>query len=109
MQIVQRDLAHVRRLQESRDKRYYEQCISGSVQTRRSLAARAHKYFRDYELQLKSKLLRARTSEEQTFIKTFEDGLKLQRDEVKNARKCTKERHLLIENQVCRQLEAMET
>lgn len=109
MQIVQRDLAHVRCLQETQDKRYYEQYISGRVHTKRSVAARAHRYFRDYELQLKSKLLSARTSEEQTFIKTFENGLKLQRDGVRNARKCTKERQLLIENQVCRQLEAMET
>ena len=106
MEIVQRDLAHVRHLQESRNKRYYEQCARGAVQTRRLLAARAHKYFQDYELNLKSKFLSARTNEEQTFIRTFEKGLKLQRDKIRTA---AKERRLLLENEVCQQLDAVET
>lgn len=108
MQIVQRDLAHARRLQESRNKHYYEQFIGKNLHAKRLAAARAGKYFRDYELDLKSKFLGARTREEQTFIKAFEKGLKSQREQVRDARKCVKERHDSIENEVCKELAAME-
>lgn len=106
IQILQRDLAHVKHLEECRNKRHYELSARRAVHSKRLLAARAHKYFQDYELQLKSRFLRARTSEEQTFIRTFEKGLKLQGDKMRDA---AKKRHLFIGNHVCRQLDAMET
>lgn len=108
-QIVQRDLAHARRLREIQNRQHYEQYIQRSLHSKRLDAARAHRYFRDYELELKGKFLNARTREEQTFIQAFESGLKLQRDEVQDARKCAREKKTAIEGEVCRQLEGMES
>lgn len=100
LQIAQKDLARTRHIKESQTKQYHDQCIRRTLQSKRLAAARAHRYLSDYELQMKSKLQQARTKEEQIFIKAFESGLKLQREEVRDARKCAKESQLLlIENQ----------
>jgi hypothetical protein len=108
MHIMQRDLAHIRHVQELQNKQCHERCISAILRKKRLISARAHRYFRDYEAQLQSRLLQARTREEQTFIRTFEKGLKLQKEEVRNSKKCMKESSSIIENEVCSQLIAME-
>ena len=99
LQMAQKDLARARHLKESQTKRYRDQCIRKTLQSKRLAAARAHRYLCDYEVQMKSKLQRARTEEEQTFIKAFECGLKLQREQVRHARKNARENRLLLENQ----------
>lgn len=108
LKVVQKDLAHARRLQEYQAKCYHEKYVRMALHCKRLAAAKARQYFQDYELQLKLKLQRARTGEEQLFIKTFEDGLKVQRVQVRDAKKSVREKESLLQNQVCEQLESME-
>lgn len=108
LKMVQKDLTHAKCYRECQNKRYCEQYVRLSVQSKRLATARAHRYFREYELQLRSKLQNARTREEQTLIKAFESGLKLQKDNQRVAEKYAKERQFLLESKVCEHVETME-
>ena len=76
LEIVQKDLAHAKCLQEHRNKKIYERCFQKTLHSKRLSDARAQRYFQDYELQQKLKLQKARTEEEQIFAKAFKRGLK---------------------------------
>lgn len=107
LKILQKDLTHAKNIQGCRNRQYCEQYMKSILHSNRLAAARAWRYFQDYELKLKSELQRARTKEEQTFIKTFEDGLKFHKEGIIYNRNTAKERQLLLKDQVCKQLEAM--
>ena len=109
LHLLEKDLNHAKVLQENRQRKFQERCVRMAIHSKRSASARAFKYFQNYELQLKSKLQRARTREEQIFIGTFKRGLKMQQQHRRETRKYTKEQKILLEQQVCEQLEAMET
>lgn len=66
--------------------------VKSSIRAKRQAAARAKRYYHDYELQLKAKLQRRRTREEQIFKRTFEEGLELQRERIRELKRYAKER-----------------
>ena len=104
-ELVKKDLAHAKYLQEQKDKKFCEQQIQKSLHSRRLAEARAQKYFRDYEVQLKRQLQQPRTKEEQVFVKAFESGLKLKNEEKRRAQKCADER---LHHEISQQLEKLE-
>ena len=108
VQIMQKDLAHARRLKEVRSNQHSDQCIKRLLHSRRLVKAQAQKFFRDYEVQLQSKLNSPRTKEEQTFINTFKKGLQIHNETIRNAKKCAREKHALVEKCVHAQLETLE-
>ena len=82
--------------------------MTSNIRAKRQATARAKRYYRDYELQLKAKLQRRRTREEQIFKRTFEEGLDLQRERIRELKRYAKERqeeHAKIHQD---QLESME-
>ena len=108
LQIMQKDLAHARRLKELRSNQHSDQCIKRLLHSKRLVKAQAQKYFHDYEVQLQSKLNSPRTKEEQTFISTFKKGLQLHNETMRNAKKCAREKCALVEKCVHAQLESLE-
>lgn len=108
LQLIKKDLAHAKSMQECQDRLHCQQLVKRTLHAKRQAAARAHRYFQDYELSLKSKLQKARTQEEQVFVKAVDDGLKCQKELTRAARRDAKERKLMLEDQICMQLEAME-
>lgn len=66
--------------------------VKSNVHAKRQAAARARRYYHDYELRLKAKLQQRRTREEQIFRRTFEEGLELQRERIRELKRYAKEK-----------------
>ena len=66
--------------------------LKSTIHTRRQTAARARRYYHDYELRMKAKMQKRRTREEQIFRRTFEEGLELQRERIRELKRYAKEK-----------------
>ena len=82
--------------------------MRAKLETKRQATARARRYFRDYELELKAKLQKKRTNEELVFRRAFEDGLALLKEREREVRRMAKEKKEQQKERLRRDLEAME-
>ncbi|NWW36241.1 CEP95 protein, partial [Panurus biarmicus] len=84
--IIKRDQDHSKRLHEIKQRIYRQKWAQNKVTEKRQQVARARKHYEDYRLQLRAKLLRARTREEKIFKNLFEEGLELQKQRLRDLR-----------------------
>ncbi|NXQ20750.1 CEP95 protein, partial [Peucedramus taeniatus] len=84
--IIKRDQDHSKRLQEIKQRIYRQKWAQNKVTEKRQQVARARKYYQDYRVQLRAKLLRARTREEKIFKNLFEEGLEIQKQRLRDLR-----------------------
>ncbi|NXA81855.1 CEP95 protein, partial [Thryothorus ludovicianus] len=84
--IIKRDQDHSKRLQEIKQRIQRQKWAQNKVTERRQQLARARKYHEDYRVQLRAKLLRARTREEKIFKNLFEEGLEIQKQRLRDLR-----------------------
>ena len=106
--LVQKDLLHAFNMQQLKLQREQEQGVKNALRSSRMAAAKAKKYYKEYESALRSKLQVQRTKEEQTFIRAFHDNLKLQKEKERQRLKYIKEKHALLELKMCDYLDSME-
>ncbi|KAM3660804.1 centrosomal protein of 95 kDa isoform 2-T3 [Ammospiza maritima maritima] len=90
--IIKRDQDHSKRLQEMKQRIQRQRWAQNKVTERRQQAARARKYYEDYRVQLRAKLLRARTREERIFKNLFEEGLEIQKQRLRELRVYAREK-----------------
>ncbi|NWT27325.1 CEP95 protein, partial [Cardinalis cardinalis] len=90
--IIKRDQDHSKRLQEIRQRIQRQKWAQNKVTERRQQVARARKYYEDYRVQLRAKLLRARTREERIFKNLFEEGLEIQKQRLRDLRVYAREK-----------------
>ncbi|NXM15188.1 CEP95 protein, partial [Ploceus nigricollis] len=90
--IIKRDQDHSKRLQEIKQRIYRQKWAQNKVTERRQQLARARKYYEDYRVQLRAKLLRARTREEKIFKNLFEEGLEIQKQRLRDLRVYAREK-----------------
>ncbi|NXP33586.1 CEP95 protein, partial [Leiothrix lutea] len=90
--IIKKDQDHSKRLQEIQQRAQRQRWAQNKVTERRQQAARARKYYEDYRVQLRAKLLRARTRQEKIFKNLFEEGLELQRQRLRDLRAYAQEK-----------------
>ncbi|NXI19313.1 CEP95 protein, partial [Irena cyanogastra] len=84
--IIKRDQDHSKRLQEIKQRVHRQKWAQNKVTEKRQQVARARKYYEDYRVQLRAKLLRARTREEKIFKNLFEEGLEIQKQRLRDLR-----------------------
>ncbi|XP_044305463.1 centrosomal protein of 95 kDa isoform X2 [Varanus komodoensis] len=68
--LIKKDQAQNRRLQEFKQRIHRQRCTQNKIRERRQQIARAKKYYQDYRVQLRAKMMRARTREER-FVLTL--------------------------------------
>ncbi|TRZ19893.1 hypothetical protein HGM15179_007220 [Zosterops borbonicus] len=90
--IIKKDQDHSKRLQELKQRTYRQRWAQNKVTERRQQVARARKYYQDYRVQLRAKLLRARTREEKIFKNLFEEGLEIQKQRLRDLRAYAQEK-----------------
>ncbi|XP_038012885.1 centrosomal protein of 95 kDa isoform X1 [Motacilla alba alba] len=90
--IIKRDQDHSKRLQEIKQRIHRQKWAQNKVTERRQQVARARKYYEDYRVQLRAKLLRARTREEKIFKNLFEEGLEIQKQRLRDLRVYAREK-----------------
>ncbi|NWY69850.1 CEP95 protein, partial [Erithacus rubecula] len=90
--IIKRDQDHSKRLQEVRQRIYRQRWAQNRVTEKKQQVARARRYHEDYRVQLRAKLLRARTREEKIFKNLFEEGLEIQKQRLRELRAYAQEK-----------------
>ncbi|KAJ7424423.1 Centrosomal protein of 95 kDa [Willisornis vidua] len=90
--IIKRDQDHSKRLQDLRQRVGRQRWAQNKVTEKRQQVARARRYYEDYRVQLRAKMMRARTREERIFQKLFEEGLEIQKQRLRDLRAYAQEK-----------------
>ncbi|XP_054702187.1 centrosomal protein of 95 kDa isoform X3 [Grus americana] len=106
--IIKKDQDHNKRLQEFKQRIYRQKWAQNRVSEKRRQIARARKYYEDYRVQLRAKLMRARTREEKIFKNLFEEGLEIQKQRLKDLRAYAQEKRAEQRREHQNELESME-
>ncbi|NXF33091.1 CEP95 protein, partial [Nyctibius bracteatus] len=106
--IIKKDQDHNKRLQEFKQRIYRQKRAENKVREKRQQIARARKYYEDYRVQLRAKMMRARTREERIFKTLFEEGLEIQKQRLKDLRAYAQEKRAEQRREHQNELESME-
>ncbi|XP_030362219.1 centrosomal protein of 95 kDa isoform X2 [Strigops habroptila] len=106
--LIKKDQDHNKRLQELKQRIRRQKWAQNKVREKRQQVARARKYYEDYRVQLRAKMMRARTREERIFKNLFEEGLEIQRQRLKDLRAYAKEKRAEQRREHQNELESME-
>ncbi|NWU77140.1 CEP95 protein, partial [Onychorhynchus coronatus] len=106
--IIKKDQEHSRRLQEFKTRVSRQKWAQNKVTEKRQQVARARRYYEDYRVQLRAKLMRARTREEKIFKNLFEEGLEIQKQRLRDMRAYAQEKRDEQRREHQNELESME-
>ncbi|NXL28547.1 CEP95 protein, partial [Glaucidium brasilianum] len=106
--IIKKDQDHSKRLQEFKQRICRQKWAQNKVREKRQQVARARKYYEDYRVQLRAKMMRARTREERIFKNLFEEGLEIQKQRLKDLRAYAQEKRAEQRREHQNELESME-
>nr|CAB3230078.1 centrosomal protein of 95 kDa-like [Phallusia mammillata] len=90
--IMRREHEHTQRVRESKERQAGRREAQRSVKDRRQQSARVRRYYRDYQLQMRARMLKRRTKEEKLFRNLFEEGLDIQRSRLRELRKYARDK-----------------
>lgn len=98
--ILKKDLDHNLRMREKQEQQQQQRTVRAKLREKRQVSARARRYYDEYELRMRARMLKRRTREEQIFKKLFQDGLDIQKQRIRELREYAKEkREALAERQ----------
>ncbi|XP_050967793.1 centrosomal protein of 95 kDa-like isoform X7 [Labeo rohita] len=109
VQIIHKEKEHNRRLREFRERIQQQKSAQNKLREQRQQVARAKKYYSIYHTQLRSRLMQAKTQEEQKLKQIFEEGLELQKAHLREQRAYTKELRQENYRKYKDEIEAMES
>ncbi|CAO2645819.1 Centrosomal protein of 95 kDa [Lemmus lemmus] len=106
--LVKKEYEHNKRLQDFRDRIHRQRLTQSKIKENRQQIVRARKYYDDYRVQLRAKMMRMRTREEMIFKKLFEEGLQIQKQRLRDLRNYAKEKRNEEKRQHQNELDSME-
>ncbi|NXS89410.1 CEP95 protein, partial [Erpornis zantholeuca] len=106
--IIKREQDHSKRLQEMKQRIYRQKWAQNKVTERRQQVARARKYYEDYRVQLRAKMMRERTREAKIFKNLFEEGLEIQKQRLRDLRVYAQEKRNEQRTEHQNELESLE-
>ncbi|KFZ67324.1 Centrosomal protein of 95 kDa, partial [Podiceps cristatus] len=106
--IMKKDQDHNKRLHEFKQHICRQKWAQNKMREKRQQVARARKYYEDYRVQLRAKMMRARTQEERIFKNLFEEGLEIQKQRLKDLRAYAQEKRAEQRREHQNELESME-
>ncbi|XP_075025600.1 centrosomal protein of 95 kDa isoform X2 [Calonectris borealis] len=106
--IIKKDQDHNKRLQEFKQRICRQKWAQNKVREKRQQIARARKYYENYRVQLRAKMMRARTREERIFKNLFEEGLEIQKQRLRDLRAYAQEKRAEQRREHQNELESME-
>uniref|UniRef100_A0A7M4DWJ3 Centrosomal protein 95 n=1 Tax=Crocodylus porosus TaxID=8502 RepID=A0A7M4DWJ3_CROPO len=107
-EIIKKDQDHNKRLQEFKQRIHRQKWMQNKTREKRQQIARAKKYYEDYRVQLRARMMRARTREEKIFKNLFEEGLEIQKQRLEELRAYAKEKRAEQKRVQQNELESME-
>ncbi|XP_049717426.1 centrosomal protein of 95 kDa [Elephas maximus indicus] len=106
--LVKKECEHNKRLQDFKDRINRQRLTQSKIKENRQQIVRARKYYDDYRVQLRAKMMRMRTREEMLFKKLFEEGLEIQKQRLRDLRNYAKEKRDEQKRQHQNELDSME-
>ncbi|ELK12457.1 Coiled-coil domain-containing protein 45 [Pteropus alecto] len=106
--LVKKEYEHNKRLQDFKDRIQRQKLTQSKIKENRQQIVRARKYYDDYRVQLRAKMMRMRTREEMIFKKLFEEGLQIQKQRLRDLRNYAKEKRDEQKRQHQNELDSME-
>lgn len=106
--LVKKEYEHNKRLQDFRDRIHRQKSTQSKIKENRQQIIRARKYYDEYRVQLRAKMMRMRTREEMIFKKLFEEGLQIQKQRLRDLRNYAKEKRDEQKRQHQNELDSME-
>ncbi|MFT7804141.1 hypothetical protein Z043-101123 [Arapaima gigas] len=107
-EIIRKEQEHNRRLRDFRERIQQQKFTQNKLREQRQQVARAKKYYDDYHVQHRARLMRARTREERMLKQIFEEGLELQKAQLREQRAYAQEQRLKHQRRHQEELESME-
>ncbi|XP_015279129.1 PREDICTED: centrosomal protein of 95 kDa [Gekko japonicus] len=108
VELIKKEQAHNKRLQDFKQRIHYQKCGQNKMRERHQQIIRAKKYYQDYRIQLRAKMMRARTREERIFKNLFEEGLDIQKRRLHELRMYAKDKRAEQMRHHQAELESME-
>uniref|UniRef100_A0A4W2C977 DUF5745 domain-containing protein n=1 Tax=Bos indicus x Bos taurus TaxID=30522 RepID=A0A4W2C977_BOBOX len=106
--LIKKEYEHNKRLQDFKDRIHRQKLTQSKIKENRQQIVRARKYYDDYRVQLRSKMMRMRSREEMIFKKLFEEGLQIQKQRLRDLRNYAKEKRDEQKKQHQNELDSME-
>ncbi|XP_003786241.1 centrosomal protein of 95 kDa isoform X1 [Otolemur garnettii] len=106
--LVKKEYEHNKRLQDFKDRIHRQRLTRSKIKENHQQIVRARKYYDDYRVQLRAKMMRMRTREEMIFKKLFEEGLQIQKQRLRDLRNYAKEKRDEQKRQHQNELDSME-
>uniref|UniRef100_A0A667I144 Centrosomal protein 95 n=1 Tax=Lynx canadensis TaxID=61383 RepID=A0A667I144_LYNCA len=106
--LVKKEYEHNKRLQDFKDRIHRQRLTQSKIKENRQQIVRARKYYDEYRVQLRAKMMRMRTREEMIFKKLFEEGLQIQKQRLRDLRNYAKEKRAEQKRQHQNELDSME-
>ncbi|XP_055448596.1 centrosomal protein of 95 kDa isoform X2 [Psammomys obesus] len=106
--LVKKEYEHNKRLQDFKDRIHRQKLTQSKIKENHQQTVRARKYYDDYRVQLRAKMMRMRTREEMIFKKLFEEGLQIQKQRLRDLRNYAKEKRNEEKRQYQNELDSME-
>nr|XP_046265146.1 centrosomal protein of 95 kDa-like isoform X3 [Scatophagus argus] len=94
VEIIRKEKDHNKRLRDFKERIQQQKSTQNRLREQRQQVARAKKYYNDYHVQHRARLMRARTKEERMFRQLFEEGLELQKVRLREQRAYAREQRL---------------
>ncbi|KAJ8264111.1 hypothetical protein GJAV_G00145310 [Gymnothorax javanicus] len=91
VEIIRKEQEHNHRLRDFKERIQQQKSAQNKLKEQRRQIARAKKYYSDYHVQMRARMMRARTREERMFKQLFEEGLELQKARLREERAYAKE------------------
>ncbi|XP_073091888.1 centrosomal protein of 95 kDa isoform X4 [Manis javanica] len=106
--LVKKEYEHNKRLQDFKDCIHRQKLTQSKIKENRQQVVRAQKYYDDYRVQLRAKMMRLRTREEMIFKNLFEEGLQIQKQRLRDLRNYAREKRDEQKRQHQNELDSME-
>jgi len=106
--ILKKDLDHNLRMREKQERQQQQRTVKAKLREKRQVSARARRYYDEYELRMRARMLKRRTREEQIFKRLFEDGLDIQKQRIRELREYAKEKREALAQKQQNEIESLE-
>ncbi len=108
MDIMRKDLQHMQRMEDMKRKVEAENSMKARAREQRFQNARLKRYFEEFRLQQRAKMLKQTTGEEMVFKRLFNESLKIQKERLLELRRYAKEKAELSSRQQLDQIASIE-
>lgn len=107
-EILRRDLGTLQRQQDIQLKQSAERILKSKIRDQRIQQARVRRYFQEYCLDQRKRVLKKRTNEELILKQAYKDSIRIQRERLLEMKKYKQEYNALFRQRYQNQLESLE-